>query len=271
MNLSNWIIEIDITHKCNMRCRHCNRLCNAEKMYGTYRDHKEIEIKHIDFLCNEILKHPKGKVHLLRIIGGEPLLSPILDYTVSRFEELVKYGFAQEINIVTNGTVEPSPKSLPYLMYSPMCIKDMIKAKGRVLTTEEVYNIKNVKHRNITISPIDYNCEYHICDRVNVCGIQFSVYGFSYTAACFPAMYVSQLNHKRFLHHLPNSIDEFFDKDFETDVCSICVSAITDYNKLILEKPEVQSEEYLGPKWDRLIKQNQVVFVEPNTSWINMM
>ena len=53
MNLSNWIIEIDITHKCNMRCRHCNRLCNAEKMYGTYRDHKEIEIKHIS---NEINK-----------------------------------------------------------------------------------------------------------------------------------------------------------------------------------------------------------------------
>lgn len=79
----------------------------------------------------------------------------------------------------------------------------MIKSKGRILTKDEVCGIKNVKHRNITISPIDMNLRANICDRIGVCGIQYSVYGFSYTAACFPAMYVSQRNHKRFLKYLP--------------------------------------------------------------------
>lgn len=50
MNYPNKLtIEIDITHRCNLHCRHCNRLCNAESMYGVVREHKDMEKKHIDF------------------------------------------------------------------------------------------------------------------------------------------------------------------------------------------------------------------------------
>ena len=73
MNSTNKLtIEIDITHRCNMRCRHCNRLCNAETMYGVTREHKDMDECHIDYLCSQILAYPKGRIGLLRIIGGEP-------------------------------------------------------------------------------------------------------------------------------------------------------------------------------------------------------
>ena len=238
-------------------------------MYGVVREHKDMKKKHIDFLCSQIKTYPKGKVGLLRIIGGEPLLSKILDYAICCFETLILDGFADNINIVTNGTVIPTEKSKKYLVYSPICIGDMIKSKGRILTKDEVYSIKNVKHRNITISPIDMNLKANICGRIGVCGIQYSVYGFSYTAACFPAMYVSQMNHKRFLKYLPEDINMFFDADFEKYVCSICVSAIENYKSIIIKDPQKQNLRYTGLAWQTLINQNSELFKEPDTTWIN--
>lgn len=269
MNITNkLIIEIDITHRCNMRCRHCNRLCNAETMYGVTREHKDMEERHIDYLCSQILDYPKGRIGLLRIIGGEPLLSNILDYAILNFENLVRDGYASDINIVTNGTVRPSETSKKYLVYSPICVGEMIKDKGRELTTDEVYGIKNNKHRNITVSPKDLNLEAKICNRVSVCGIQYSVYGFSYTAACFPAMFVSQENHTRFLHYLPLDIKDFIDPKYEKEVCSICVNAIENYKSLENRQPQIQDIKHFGSTWERLIFENNKFFEEPQTNWI---
>ena len=269
MNSTNKLtIEIDITHRCNMRCRHCNRLCNAEAMYGVTREHKDMEERHIDYLCTQILAYPKGRIGLLRIIGGEPLLSKILDYAILRFEDLVLEGYANDINIVTNGTVRPSETSKKYLVYSPVCVGEMIKEKGRELTTEEVYSIKNIKHRNITVCPKDMNLDAKICDRVSVCGIHYSVYGFSYTAACFPAMLVSQRNHSRFLRYLPLDMKDFFDSKYEKEVCSICVSAIENYKSLVSRHPQIQDIKHFGSTWERLIHENNNLFEEPQTNWI---
>lgn len=266
MTQNNWIIEVDITHRCNMRCRHCNRLCNAEERYGVLRRQKDMSESHIDFLCNQIRKQEKGKVRLLRIIGGEPLLSPILNYAIKKFEQLISDGYAKSINIVTNGTIMPTDICKPYLVYSPVRIGQML-GKNHTLSTKYVYDIKNAKHRNITISPLDISMHYEICNRCDICGIQFSIYGFAYTAACFPSLFVNQSNHKRFLHHLPHHLDEFFDETYEADVCSICVSAITAYTELIAKHPEIQSENFIGNKWGELISTNRENFNEPDTKW----
>lgn len=189
------IVEVDITHRCNLACRHCNRLCNAEKLYGVTRSHIDMEKVHIDFLCQEIKRHQPGLVKMIRILGGEPLLSEIIDYAVLTFEELKEIGYIELINIVSNGTIQPSITAKPYVVYSPVCIGDAIHEKGNVLTAEEVLKIKNIKHRNITICPKDFNEKATICNRVEVCGIHYSVFGFAYTAACFPAMYVLEKPH----------------------------------------------------------------------------
>ena len=182
---------------------------------------------------------------------------------------MVLEGYANDINIVTNGTVRPSEISQKYLVYSPVCVGEMIKEKGRELTTEEVYRIKNIKHRNITVCPKDLDLNAKICDRVSVCGIQYSVYGFSYTAACFPAMFVSNNNHSRFLHYLPIDITDFFDSSFEKEVCSICVSAIENYKSLVRECPNIQDTKYVGLHWKTIINNNSKEFVEPDISWID--
>ena len=265
------IIEIDITHRCNMRCRHCNRLCNAESSYGVSREIKDMTHAHIDYLCNEIRRQEKGKFELLRIIGGEPLLSPIIEYAISQFKILIEEGYSSNIHIVTNGTVESPEIAKPYLVYAPVCVGEMIREKGRILTTSEVYAIKNYKHRNITISPTDFSLSYNICDRIKDCGIQYSVFGFSYTAACFPAMYVSIENHKRFLKHLPNRIEEFFDLDFKKDVCGICVYAIEKYKELVAKYPELQNEKTVGKRWNAIIANNCKSFAEPDVEWINQL
>lgn len=252
-----------------MRCRHCNRLCNAESLYGVSRTHKDMEKKHIDFLCTQIQSKSKGKFGLLRIIGGEPLLSEILDYAVRKFEELISKGFADSINIVTNGTIKPHDKIKPYLVYAPICVGEMIKTKGRELTKDEVYGIKNIKHRNITLCPLDFDQNAEICDRVDICGIQYSVYGFAYTAACFPAMFAASVNHRYFLHYLPDSIFDFFQNDFAKNTCSKCVYAIKDYKSLVLKHPDIQDEHYYGATWSQIIAKNKNEFIEPDTTWIN--
>lgn len=267
---SNLIVEVDITHRCNMRCRHCNRLCNAEDNYGVVRVNSDMDKIHIDFLCHEVMKQPKGRIRMIRIIGGEPLLSPIIDYAIASFEDLLREGYISGINIVTNGTVEPTLMSQPYLVYAPICVGDLIKERGgRVLSTKEVYAIKNEKHRNITLSPKDINADYKVCNRIIVCGIQYTIYGFSYTAACFPAMFVSQINHKRFLYHIPDKIEDFFDNKFESEVCSLCVSAIDNYKELVFNKPEIQSPSFIGDVWQTMVQDNRIHFQEPDTSWIN--
>ena len=262
------IVEVDITHRCNLACRHCNRLCNAEKLYGVTRSHIDMEKVHIDFLCQEIKRHQPGLVKMIRILGGEPLLSDIIDYAVLAFEELKEIGYIELINIVSNGTIQPSITAKPYVVYSPVCIGDANHEKGNVLTAEEVLKIKNIKHRNITICPRDFNEKATICNRVEVCGIHYSVFGFAYTAACFPAMYVSMNNHRRFMYHLPTNLSDFFDGAFNHDVCEICVSAINTYKSMTQENPDYNRWSYIGNSWKDIIAQNSLQFKEPDVSWI---
>lgn len=61
MNYPNKLtIEIDITHRCNLHCRHCNRLCNAESMYGVVREHKDMEKNILIFMFSNQSK-PQGE------------------------------------------------------------------------------------------------------------------------------------------------------------------------------------------------------------------
>ena len=93
------IIEVDITHRCNLICRHCNRLCNAENQYAIVRNSLDMDMRHIDYLCREIKSIRKGSIETIRILGGEPLLSKILEPAVQAFEILKDEGYISNINI----------------------------------------------------------------------------------------------------------------------------------------------------------------------------
>ena len=68
------IIEVDITHRCNLICRHCNRLCNAENQYAIVRNSLDMDMRHIDYLCREIKSIRKGSIETIRILGGGAII-----------------------------------------------------------------------------------------------------------------------------------------------------------------------------------------------------
>ena len=170
---------------------------------------------------------------------------------------------------MTNGTLPIPAYCSPYIVFAPQIVGQMIEDKGRPLTKNEIYSIKNIKHRNITLSPEDIGADYKICYRINICGIHYTVYGFSYTAPCFPCIMAKQSNHKYFLHEFPKDVSMFIRENFKNDVCSLCTYAIENYKMYANEHPEFQTWNYCGTKWKELIFSNKVKYVEPDTSWIN--
>lgn len=228
-----------------------------------------MSMRHIDYLVSQIKKLNKGTIRMVRILGGEPLLSPIIVAAVKSFEKLIETGYIQEINIVTNGTVNIPKECAGYIFYAPQSLGKMISEKHRPLTPLEVLSVKNSKHRNITVSPTDLNRQGKICDRVGICGINYSVYGFCFCAPCFPSLMVSMKNHQYFLHSIPCDLKYLTPDGFEKDVCSICNFAIEDYKSLVNRMPELQSPIFIGKTWQGIITDNISKYQEPDTTWIN--
>jgi uncharacterized Fe-S cluster-containing radical SAM superfamily protein len=150
------IIEVEITFKCNLKCRHCNRFCNSEKDYNITRNVNEMSMLHINYLHSEIVRFPKLTFKTLRVIGGEPLVSGILNEAIQVFERLIKNGFINDIIITTNGTLNVDNDITPYIKLMPESLIEIYKTKG-VLSKKEVYEIKEYKHRNISITPKDFD------------------------------------------------------------------------------------------------------------------
>ena len=111
-------IEVDITHRCNLACRHCNRLCNADENLGIKRPIVDMNMRHIDFLISEVKKLPKGHIEQIRILGGEPLLSNIITKATQSFINLMENGYIRKLTIVTNGTIEIPEVCKPYIVYN---------------------------------------------------------------------------------------------------------------------------------------------------------
>ena len=49
-----------------------------------------MSMRHIDYLVSQIKKLNKGTIRMVRILGGEPLLSPIIVAAVKSFEKINK-------------------------------------------------------------------------------------------------------------------------------------------------------------------------------------
>lgn len=81
------VLFLDITSKCNLRCRHCYN--------NRYFESKEDSFDYTEFL--ETIKN--YKLERIHILGGEPLLSPYLF-------DIVEYANLKNItvSINTNGT-----------------------------------------------------------------------------------------------------------------------------------------------------------------------
>lgn len=95
-------LEIPITTKCSLKCKHCSNLIPCYKKQSDY------DIKILTKSIKEYLKCI-NKIVYIRILGGEPFLSDNLSPVLSILQKSNKI---QRIEIVTNGTIIPTKKEL---------------------------------------------------------------------------------------------------------------------------------------------------------------
>ncbi len=98
-------LELHITEKCSLKCKECSNLMQyiAKPVEADYD--KMIE-------ATERLLSVVDGVYELKIIGGEPLVSPNLAKYINRFSNNDKVG---NITILTNGTIVPKADLLDAL------------------------------------------------------------------------------------------------------------------------------------------------------------
>jgi hypothetical protein len=257
-------IEVEITFDCNLKCRHCNRFCNSEEDYNLSRNNSNMNMEHINHLCFEIMRFPKLRFDTIRIIGGEPLVSSKLNEAIKVFKSLITEGYIRNIIIVTNGTIKASDEIKPFIKLLPEELNSRYKSKGQ-LTNREVYQVKNTKHRNISVVPADFDLHGKLCDRVLLCGINYSIYGFSLCAPCLTPLILFPQNHKHFLYEIPEYFGDFIFNDFEKDVCSKCSFCDIVPGTSIIRN----NDSFIGETWQRQIEQNLIAYEEPDTSWIH--
>lgn len=99
-------LEIPITTKCSLLCKHCSNLIPCYKKRNDYDINLLLKSINIFLECiNNIV--------YVRILGGEPFLSDNL-YSVLNF--LIRKDKIQIIEVVTNGTVVPNDKKIINLL-----------------------------------------------------------------------------------------------------------------------------------------------------------
>ena len=131
-------LEIPITNKCSLMCKHCSNLIPC---YTKRSDYDEaIILKSIKkFLeCIE-------QIVYIRVLGGEPFLSKNL-YNVNKV--LLKSDKIQRIEIVTNGTIIPKEKRLIRQLRNPkiiVCISEYPMVKSEELIA--FLNNNSIKYR----------------------------------------------------------------------------------------------------------------------------
>ena len=86
-------IEIDITYRCNLKCRNCNRQCYQ------YPSETDMTLEQIDRFVEQS-KEEDIVWERLSIMGGEPFLHPHLDKIVEKVKPV-----CERFRLLTNGTV----------------------------------------------------------------------------------------------------------------------------------------------------------------------
>ena len=131
-------LEIPITTRCSLRCKHCSNLIPC------YKKQKDYDIDILTKSIKNFLECINNIVYI-RILGGEPFLSNNL-YKIIKV--LLKSNKIQRIEIVTNGTIIPNDKKLTKLLRNKriiVCISEYSFVNYNKLV--EYLSKNNIKYR----------------------------------------------------------------------------------------------------------------------------
>ena len=138
------VVEIDITHMCNLSCLHCSRSC------GHIQDPNLITLGQIEEFFDQVRDY-EYPLKFVKIIGGEPTLHPEIDGIVSLLQGLQReLGFG--LRIFSNGHGKKVVDKLWELYHGGLYINNQMKADSR-----------SAPHYTYNIAPCDLP-EYSGCN-----------------------------------------------------------------------------------------------------------
>ncbi|MBF0545527.1 MAG: radical SAM protein [Candidatus Riflebacteria bacterium] len=227
------IIQLEITYQCNLLCKHCNRHCNLS--FLPYLKDADMTEEQIDRFIEQI---KKNQVHLdqLRVLGGEPLLHPlIVSFLFKLHRELMTGGFLDTMVIVTNGIIPRYERLADFTNDS--VVKPLLES-GRI-AFQVAPEGKEKGFRGVCIAPVDMNMKWKECCVPRVCGSLLNSYGYWPNGNCAAIARLFYLPHYA-RREFPTVFEECW-PTLENDLCRFCVRA----NAVLLRnKSELVTRSY---------------------------
>ena len=154
-------VEIDITYRCNMGCRSCDRSC------GRVPSGEDMSLEQVRRFISESEKR-NYEWKRIRIMGGEPFMHPDIESILRDFSEYAAAHKECLVEVYTNG-LEELPCRVP----------------GNISVHNTLKNLRPNRFDPYNLSPVDLNPYYRArgCWITTDCGVGFNVYGFYCCAA----------------------------------------------------------------------------------------
>jgi hypothetical protein len=169
-------VELNMTMRCNLRCFGCNRMCNR------YTDRTE------DMTTAQIQRfldqaRDTQPVHLVKMVGGEPLLHPQFPEIFWMLVDAIDKGIIQGVKVNSNGTV-PRPPGIPRFTPGVRWIGKPPRKK---------------RHAPYLWSPLDLGIKNRggPCSMPRRCGFSLDMYGW---LPCSAAIQIVRMNHWEHLY-----------------------------------------------------------------------
>ena len=189
-------IEIDLTYRCNLKCRNCNRSCTQAP------SNVEIPTHAIESFIRKSLAMGI-KWERIRLLGGEPTLHSCFFDVLERLLAYKCYHNADlRLVVCTNGCGRQVNRMLRRIPKT-VVIKNTFKTTGRRLFRP--FNLAPVDRRRYTLADLTAGCRI-----LNDCGIGLTPLGYYPCAIAGSIDRVFGLNCPR--HHLPTPDDEMLDQ-----------------------------------------------------------
>jgi len=172
-NIGKWkvrAIQIEITYRCNLLCRNCNRHCNLVNL--PYLKDSDMSIGQIKKFISQV---KEKNVHLdaVEVMGGEPLLHPHIEEIISLlFYGLLVPGYTIYITVSSNGVFKDRVKRI----ISDHNIKKAFE--NGMITMNYVPGPKAGRFYCALTAPVDLGLPFGWCAQPRACGTLLNCDGY---------------------------------------------------------------------------------------------
>lgn len=162
-------IEIEITTRCNLMCRHCDRRCSQAPA------DVDLSVSVIQQFVNEsqALGYQWQKIGLL---GGEPTLHPALEAVIEVLKDYVRTLDECDFFLVSN-------------VHGHAVTTVLDRIRSDIAVVERPKNSDEPWFNNMNIAPLDVACSVSSCQITHDCGLGLTYLGYF---PCGPAAAISR-------------------------------------------------------------------------------